>query len=276
MFRENMILLHVVLLALYAWGTWASWPAATSAGGSAAPRGAPSWAYWVVPIALVLHGAIAARETATPEGLDLSFGNALSVVAGLAAVIAWVSGLMRTLPIIATVVLPIAGVFSFLPLLSSNPHRFAFADAPLAALHVAVALIAYSLFIVAALQALVLMGLEKRLHRGLPADPGSEVPPLLTLERFLFRLVTLGFILLTITVVSGALFSEAIFGRPLTFSHKSVFSILSWLVFGGLLLGRRRYGWRGKVALRWILTGTTLLFLAYLGSKFVLEVLLGR
>ncbi len=120
------------------------------------------------------------------------------------------------------------------------------------------------------------MWLEKRLHRGI-ADPGTvDLPPLLTLERFLFRFLGLGFVLLTLTVVSGVFFSEEVFGKPLTLNHKTVFSILAWFVFGGLLVGRRRYGWRGRVALRWILTGTTLLFLAYLGSKFVLEVLLSR
>ena len=129
---------------------------------------------------------------------------------------------------------------------------------------------------VAALQALVLMALEKRLHRGLP-DPGPDsLPPLLTLERSLFRLVTAGYALLTLTVMSGALFSEQIFGKPLTFNHKTVFSLLSWMVFGGLLYGRHRYGWRGRTALKWILAGSALLLLAYFGSKFVLEVVLGR
>jgi ABC-type uncharacterized transport system permease subunit len=99
---------------------------------------------------------------------------------------------------------------------------------------------------------------------------------LLTLERFLFRLVTLGFVLLTLTMASGILFSEQLFGRAVMFTHKSVFSVLGWLTFGGLLWGRWRYGWRGRVALRWILAGTLFVFLAYLGSKFVLEVLLGR
>jgi ABC-type uncharacterized transport system permease subunit len=143
-------------------------------------------------------------------------------------------------------------------------------------LHVAVALCAYALFIVAALQALVLMGLEKRLRRRLPDAQSDAVPPLLTLERFLFRLVGAGFVLLTLTVASGVLFSEELFGRPFVFTHKSVFSVLGWLTFGGLLWGRWRYGWRGRVALRWILVGTGFLFLAYFGSKFVLEVLLGR
>jgi ABC-type uncharacterized transport system permease subunit len=183
---------------------------------------------------------------------------------------------MRTLPIVASVVLPIAAVFSLLPVLSPNPHPFQHAEAPWAAAHVAVALLAYALFLVAALQSLVLMWLEKRLHRGVADASMADLPPLLTLERFLFRFLTLGFVLLSLTVLSGVFFSEYVFGKPLTFNHKTVFSVLAWLVFAGLLLGRQRYGWRGRVALRWILTGTTLLFLAYLGSKFVLEVILQR
>lgn len=274
-----MILPHLVLLALYGVAAWALSTAPLPASGAGTDRAqgtSPPWTWWLVPVALVLHAWLASGDIVAADGLDLSFGNALSVVAGLAAVVAYTTGLMRTLPLIATVVLPIAGVFSMLPVMMTNPHRFPYVEAPWAAAHVAVALLAYALFIVAAVQALVLMGLEKRLHRGLPNPDTAELPPLLTLERFLFRLVALGFLLLTLTVVSGIFFSEAIFGRPLTFNHKTVFSILSWLVFGGLLAGRKRYGWRGRVALRWILTGTTLLLLAYLGSKFVLEVLLHR
>jgi ABC-type uncharacterized transport system permease subunit len=71
-------------------------------------------------------------------------------------------------------------------------------------------------------------------------------------------------------------FTEQLFGRPLTFTHKVVFSVLGWLTIGALLWGRWRYGWRGRVALRWIIAGSLFVFLAYLGSKFVFEVLLGR
>jgi ABC-type uncharacterized transport system permease subunit len=72
------------------------------------------------------------------------------------------------------------------------------------------------------------------------------------------------------------LFSESLFGRPLQFNHKTLFGILSWLIFGSLLAGRARWGWRGRVALRWTLSGFLTLVLAYIGSKFVLEILLGR
>ena len=76
--------------------------------------------------------------------------------------------------------------------------------------------------------------------------------------------------------MSGMLWTERLCGEPLQFAHKSVFSVLGWTTFGTLLFGRWRYGWRGRVALRWIIAGTMFVFLAYLGYKFVLEVILGR
>ncbi len=282
-----MILLHVIVVALYGLVAFVSWPVTAERGASGAapprlpagpaparfPAGAASW---LLPVALILHGWLAFRSVATPEGLDVSLPNAVSVVAGLVAVVAWVSGLLATLPAIGTVVLPVAAVASLLPALIVSAHRFAYGDETLAAAHVAVALVSYAMFLVAALLALVLMGLEKRLRRHLPEVEAPTVPPLLTLERYLFRLVAAGFALLTLTLASGMLFTEQLFGKPLVFNHKSVFSVLGWLTFGALLLGRWRYGWRGRVALRWIIAGTVLVFLAYLGSKFVLEVLLGR
>ncbi len=276
-----MILLHLAVAALYALVAWALWPQASDdspgpAPTAPAPRPPAAWAGLLLPVALLLHAWITWREIAAPDGLDLSLPHALSAVAGLVALVAWASGLLRTMPAVGTVVLPVAAVASLIPLAVANPHRFPYAGEPWAALHVGVALISYALFLVAALQALVLMGLERRLHGRLPDRGASELPPLLTLERFLFRLVTVGFVLLTVTLASGMLFSEQLFGKAVMFTHKSVFSVLGWLTFGALLWGRWRYGWRGRVALRWIIAGTVFVFLAYLGSKFVLEVLLRR
>lgn len=98
----------------------------------------------------------------------------------------------------------------------------------------------------------------------------------MTMESLLFKTISLGFVLLTFTLVSGMLFSEQIFHQALKFNHKNIFTIISWLIFGSLLVGRARYGWRGCTAIRWTLTGFLVLMLAYLGSKFVLEVLLNR
>ena len=111
---------------------------------------------------------------------------------------------------------------------------------------------------------------------GLADATARGVPPLLTLERYMFRLLAFGFVLLTLALASGIVFSEQLFGKPVTFTHKNVFSVAGWLAFATLLFGRWRYGWRGRTALKWILGGTLLLVLGYLGSKFVSELLLRR
>jgi ABC-type uncharacterized transport system permease subunit len=266
-----IILLHVLVAAIYAVTAWARRPRSDAA---AIPNGG------IGPIllaaALVLHGIATWHDVVQPDGLDLAFVNALSLVAGLAVLAAWVSGVLRTLPGVAAVVLPVAAVCALLPTLARTPHRFSFAGEPWAATHIAIALVAYALFVVVALQALVMTGLEKRLHRGVTDVSASATPPLLTLERYMFRLIGVGFLLLTLTLASGILFSEQLFGKAVTLTHKNVFSVAGWLVFAVLLFGRWRYGWRGRTALKWILGGTLLLVLGYLGSKFVLEVILRR
>ena len=100
------------------------------------------------------------------------------------------------------------------------------------------------------------------------------LPPLVQLESLLFRTITAGFVVLTAAMLTGVLFVEDLMAQHL--AHKTVLSVLSWLVFGALLLGRRRYGWRGARAIRWTLVAMALLVLAYFGSKFVIELLLVR
>jgi ABC-type uncharacterized transport system permease subunit len=264
-----IILLHVLVAAIYAATAWLRWPRAAMR----APRGV---AQALLAFALVLHAIAISQAIIGPGGLDLSFVNALSLVAGLAVLAAWLTGVLRALPGVAAVVLPVAAVCALLPPLAASPHRVAFAGDPWAAAHIGIALVAYALFVVVALQALVMTGLEKRLHRGHPGAAASATPPLLTLERYMFRLLTIGFVLLTLTLASGMLFSEELFGTPATLTNKIVFTVAGWAAFAVLLFGRWRYGWRGRTALKWILAGTLLLVLGYLGSKFVREIVLGR
>jgi len=266
------ILLHVLVALLYGAAAWARWPAGSA---SVASQRAPA-AKLLLALALALHAIVIVRAIVRSDGLDLSFVNALSLVAGLAVLAAWLTGVLRTLPGVAAVILPVAAFCVLMPPLASTRHPIAFAGEPWAAAHIAVALCAYALFVVVAMQALVMTGLEKRLHRGLPAMSAPAAPPLLTLERYMFRLIAVGFALLTLTLASGILFSEQLFGKAVTLTHKNVFSVAGWLAFAILLFSRWRYGWRGRRALKWILGGTLLLVLGYLGSKFVLEVILRR
>jgi ABC-type uncharacterized transport system permease subunit len=273
--RPVTILLYLLVPAAYVAAAALEWRRLARPSG-AAPEPTRGVAAWLAAGAFAGHATLIVGTVYTGDGLDVSLANALSVVAGLTALFAWVGTRSGALPGVAAVALPVAAIAVPLPGLFPNPHRFSLVYEPWAALHIGVALIAYALLIVAALQALLLMGLERRLHRALPDPVAEALPPLLTLERFLFRLVGIGYALLTLTLLSGALFSEQLFGKPLQFTDKIVFSLLGWLVFGGLLFGRHRYGWRGRAALSWIVAGTALLVLAYAGSKFVLQVILGR
>jgi ABC-type uncharacterized transport system permease subunit len=102
--------------------------------------------------------------------------------------------------------------------------------------------------------------------------------PLLTMERLTFRFVGAGFVLLSATLLVGVLFGNQLYGSavPLKWDHKAAFSVLSWLTFAVLLLGRARFGWRGKRAVRVLYIGSALLLLAYVGSRFVMEIVLER
>ncbi|MBS0320859.1 MAG: cytochrome c biogenesis protein CcsA [Proteobacteria bacterium] len=260
------ILLQAVVAALYAYAAWLCWPRAARD-----PRAAQT-VQWLVPVAVALHAVLTLQAVVTPAGLDLSFSHALSLVAGLAALVAWSAGLIRALPAIGAAVLPVTAVAALMPVVMRSSHLFPYGEAPWATAHIAIALAAYAIFIVAAALTLVLTQIERRLHSGLAAADGAP-PPLLTLERWLFRLVGAGFVLLTLTVASGLFFSEQLFGQPLQLNQKNVFSVAAWLVFGALLVGRWRGGWRGRRALKWIVAGTVLLLCAYIGNKFIAEVL---
>jgi ABC-type uncharacterized transport system permease subunit len=143
------------------------------------------------------------------------------------------------------------------------------------------AVLAYSTLTIAAFHAVLMALQESSLHTRTPvqawlAGALDQLPALLTMEKLLFRLIWIGFILLTLTVLSGIVFTEQLFGIALKWDHKNVFALLSWLLFAALLAGRRWRGWRGKTALRFTLAGFATLALAYVGSRFVLEVVLHR
>jgi ABC-type uncharacterized transport system permease subunit len=171
---------------------------------------------------------------------------------------------------------PVALVALLLQAAIPTHHYVGYAGDPLFTLHFGIAMLAYALFIVATVHALLMLALEKWIHRGVLPPFLRSLPPLLEMEALLFRILLAAFVLLTLTVVSGVFFSEQLFGKPLTLSHKTLFGILSWCIFGALLAGHYFRGWRGKTAVRWTLAGFTALLLAYIGSKVVLELILKR
>jgi ABC-type uncharacterized transport system permease subunit len=231
----------------------------------------------LVPVALVLHGMLLYRRVVVADGLDLGVANAVSMLVWLTVVIYWLAGLAyQGLTGILGLMSPLALAAVLLQAAISSRHVVTYGANPIFTLHFAIAMLAYSLFIVATVHAVVMLAEEKWLHRGVLPPFLKRLPPLLEMEALLFRILLAAFVLLTLTVVSGVFFSEQLFGKPLTWSHKTVFAIVSWLIFGGLLAGHYFRGWRGRTAVQWTLAGFTALLLAYVGSKVVLELILKR
>ncbi len=230
----------------------------------------------VVLAPLILHAMLLYESMFAGDGVRLGVGNAVSTIAWLTVVIYWLGNLFYNIEVLQAMMMPIAAMCAFLPALSPPPRMLPNTELATFKVHLLISMLAYSLLTIASLHVLLMALLERRLHGGeLPAAL-QKLPPLLTMETLLFRIITAGFVLLTLTLATGITFSEELFGKALRFNHKTVFGILSWFIFAALLGGRQLYGWRGRIAVRWTLTGFLMLVLAYVGSKFVLEVILGR
>jgi ABC-type uncharacterized transport system permease subunit len=259
-------------LALYSWR--ARWSPAANAPSPAASVNAIE--HYGVLVPLGLHAVLIARAIFAPDGLHLGVGNAVSAILWLTVLIYWAGNFFYRLDGLQSLVLPVAAVAALLPAVLPSVRPLPNTELVVFKVHLLIAMLAYSLFTIASLHVLLMALLERRLHDGSVPRALQGLPPLLAMETLLFRIIWAGFILLTATLASGVLYSEELFGRAARFNHKTVFGVLSWAIFAALLGGRHIYGWRGRVAVRWTLTGFLMLVLAYVGSKFVLEVILGR
>jgi ABC-type uncharacterized transport system permease subunit len=229
-----------------------------------------------VAAGLALHGWLLVSDLFVSGGINFSLVNALSTILWLTVLIYWLASLRYDLRASQAFVLPPAALAVLIQMLGPQGYLLPYTGNVLFEVHLAIALLAYSLFTFAALHAGLMAFAERSLHNRKPLIRLPDFPPIMPMERLLFQIIGIGFVLLTLTLVSGILFTEQIFNQALKFNHKTVFSIASWLIFAALLLGRRIQGWRGRVAVRWTLSGFGVLLLAYVGSKFVLEVILGR
>ena len=231
----------------------------------------------MIALGLVMHGSLLYRDIFAAGSFNFELLYALSAILWLTVLIYWLANIKHQLHSLQAFVLPPAALFVLLSAIQMKADTLPQAvTSPLFIAHVAIAILAYSLFTFAALHALLMAIVERSLHNKSTPIKWPSFPPLMVMESLLFKVISLGFILLTLTVFSGMLFSEEIFGKPLQFTHKIVFSIASWCIYAGLLYGRLRHGWRGVTAIKWTLFGFLLLLLAYVGSHFVLQVLLNR
>lgn len=270
------ILPHLLPATFYAFLGFHFWRTRWSLAASGTRQGILVWERLALAAAVLLHGNVLYGELFDGGDMRFGFSTALSLMLWLAVLIYWVESFHSRLEGLQPLVLPLAAVCALLPGLFPGQHVLANVASAMFRVHFFIAMVAYSLFTLAALHAIIMAVAERRLHRGELTRPLASLPPLLTMESLLFRLITIAFALLTLTLASGIAFSETMFGQALSFNHKTIFSIVSWLIFAALLVGRYAWGWRGRKALHWTLAGFVALLFAYIGSRFVLEVVLGR
>jgi len=268
-------LINALLYAGLAFHFWRTrWAHAVHTEPAAPSHGAVE--HYAVLVPLGLHTVLLAQSAFGTHGLYLGIGNAVSAILWLTVLIYWLGNFFYKLDGLQALVMPVAAVASFLPTVFPSLRPLPNTEFAVFRIHLLIAMFAYSLFTIASLHVLLMALLERRLHDGALPQMLQRLPPLLAMETLLFRIIWAGFILLTLTLASGVVFSEELFGKAAKLNHKTVFGVMSWIIFAALLTGRHIYGWRGRVAVRWTLAGFLTLVLAYIGSKFVLEVILGR
>ena len=224
---------------------------------------------------VLLHFGILYPAILTPAGLNLGFFQAASLIALLIAVLVVLAAAFEPVDNLGIAIFPLAALSIALLLAYPEQHIITSAAASWQLdTHILISLLAYSTLGLAALQAVLLAIQDKHLRNRHPGGFIRSLPPLQTMEVLLFQMIGIGFVLLTLALVTGVLFLEDIFAQHLV--HKTVLSIAAWMVFAVLLWGRWRFGWRGRVAIRWTIGGFVFLMLAYFGSKFVLELILNR
>lgn len=256
---------------------WFAAPAvvALAAYAAAALRDGQFGAHRMLPVAWLAHGAALLAHLL---GVGLAGDGARF---GFAPALSWTLWLVVTVHAVESHFVPLSSPRRWLSLLGGLSLVLALAfpgegsvhvTSPWAPLHWLMGLASYGLFGAAVLHAALLDRSERALrNRQGPPMPRPGALPLLTLEKLTFRFVAAGFLVLSVALLLGVLFTTT-----WHWDHKTVFSVLGWAVFAGLLAGRQAFGWRGRAATRWLYVGTGLLLLAYVGSRFVFEVLLHR
>jgi ABC-type uncharacterized transport system permease subunit len=269
-FRPSVILPALILaITLYALYTASAWTMLRSVN---KPRLEPI--AWILSLAaIVAHSDAIVHMMRINGPFSIGLLEAISLLAWTLAVLACLISIERQNRVLGAILLASAALGAAV---TGTGHTYAEATAPgweLTA-HILLSMAAAALLFAAAVTALLLVFLDRRLRTRRIADLPSILPPLDALERAMFRLIGAGFVLLTLSLFTGFVFVTNLFTQHLI--HKTVLSLIAWTIFGVLLIGRIRFGWRGRSAVGWTLSGFGVLALAYFGAKFVLEDVLGR
>jgi ABC-type uncharacterized transport system permease subunit len=236
-------------------------------------RGRRIAAFAIASIGIFVHAAALVQERRLAPNAALSLGDTLALVALVISITAIVMALRPRLRGMAAVLLVIAAVLE--AAFSEGARQFSVGRPGWELVfHVAMATTAFAFLTIGAVLAVAQVFVDRRLRSRRPLGWLKILTPVESVESGCFQSIWAGFALLTLALVTGAFFIENLFAQHLV--HKVVLAIVAWIVFGILLLGRWRMGWRGRKAMHWTLSGYALLGLSYFGSKIVLENVLGR
>lgn len=222
-------------------------------------------------VAILLHAWLLYRLLYAGNALDISFFTVFSLIAWVITLLLISFSWQEPIENLAIAVLPIAALALLLRQLNSHVAPLSGDLSLMLEIHIITSIIAYSLLSIAALQSILLYLQDVQLHKKHATGFIRALPALETMEKLLFRMIGVGFIVLCISLITGFPFIHQLISQ-----HKSILSISAWVLYAILLWGRWRYGWRGRTAIRWTLVGFVFLLLAYFGSKFVLELILHR
>lgn len=261
-----LIITTLIAGACYLLATWMQWQHVRGRAQASRPT--------VLLLALggfIAHGVSVYHTLHHADGIDLGFFSISSLIGWLITALVIGSSLRQridnlfigvlpfaTLSVAAAGLLPSAGVY--------KPYESGLI------VHILLSILAYSIFSLAAVQAILLLMQQRALKQHHTLGLVSSLPPLQVMERLLFEMLWVGFTLLSVALISGWLFVDNLFAQHLV--HKTLLSLLAWIIFAILLAGRQLMGWRGMVAIRWTLGGFALLMLGFYGSKLVMEFLL--
>lgn len=206
-----------------------------------------------------------------PQGLNLGFFAAFSLIAWLITLQILLSCIYRRIESLGIIVFPISGFANIATSLHLSDHLITTSNNAIQG-HIMVSIIAYSLITLGAFQAGLLAYQDRSIRQHHPGGFVRYLPPLHDMETLLFQFLGFGFLCLSASLLTGFFYLEDIFAQHLV--HKTVLSIIAWIILGVLLFGRLKFGWRGKTAIRWTLSSFVFLMLAFFGSKMVLEFIL--
>ncbi len=225
----------------------------------------------IASLGAVVHVIHALNIGLVGQSLNFSLSSMMVLMSGLLMVIFLIGGLVMPIRRLGVLVFPLT-IISLIFSLFWADQIIIFDDRSLAFnAHIIISLLAYSLLAIAAIQALLYIYQERQIKSRTNPAMLMALPPLQTMELLLFRLVGFGFVILTLTLISGAVFSQEIFGHAFVFKHHTILALLGWFVFAILLFKRAKHGLRGSQAVIWTISGFLLIQLGYFGTKIVSE-----